>query len=297
MEKRFLQSSTFVLMSGIMLQSAVPADATLEQIDNNIGIVVLGVTVMTAVIGASAYFLWIMVTEITKYVLLFQDVRRWTSGSDDDLGARGAAHADMRRSKHGVMHNIEAWLKRHLLKDMYYGEGMQKKKSSSTQKLSGASPKKSSSGSRRGLSGSSVDSLASTANPMHTPVEPKRESISSSIGLGDVFTSSPKHDTFSSGENPFYGSARNVLAAAAGQKHNSIKAPTPPDASRLRSRSRSFGSMDSFVDNLLNTTALPAAVPSPASSVARRASLQSPSGADDQNQLFVPSNTEQQKLV
>jgi hypothetical protein len=278
MEKRFLQSSTFVLMSGIMLQSAVPGDATQKLIDRDPFVLALGATVMCGVIGATVYFLYIMVTEITKYVLLFQDVRRYASGSDDDLGGKGAANSGMERSKEGLMHKLEMWLKRKLLKEMYFGDGTAKK-------MSGAmSPKLTLAMSPKLSRHASAESLASTANPMHIPSPKARESVSSNIGLGDVFAS-PKSDSFSSGDNPFYGSARNVLAQATSPKEGAVtnpSAPSPQAASRLRSRSRSFGSMDAFVGNLLSSTSMP----SPTSNAANRASMRPSVTANEMNSLF-----------
>jgi hypothetical protein len=285
MEKRFLQSSTFVLMSGIMLQSAVPEDATQRLIDRDPFVLALGAAVMCGVVGATVYFLYIMVTEITKYVLLFQDVRRYASGSDDDLARKGAAHTDMERNKHGLMHKLEMWLKRHLLKDMYFGDAALKKTSGAM------SPKLTLAISPKLSRHASSESFASTANPMHIPNPTARESVSSNIGLGDVFAS-PKNDSFSSGENPFYGSARNMLAQATSPKNDAttnVSEPSPKPASRLRARSRSFGSMDTFVDNLLSTTSIPSAT----SPTAQRASMRPSVTANEMHQLFASEGQKQ----
>ena len=294
---------------------------------------VLGVTVMISVLGASAYFVSVMVTEITKYVLLFQDVSRWTSGSDDDLGARGAAHKDMRRRKGGLMHKVELWLKQRLLKDMYAtvpGGGAGKKKSSSSGMAVIGGSSSSSSNSRSGPKArSDSGALASTENPMHVhvPAPPASRKVSSNIGLGDVFSSSggsSSQDTFTSGANPYYGSSRNVLApvhrrlnssaapqgatAAAGVEGAGADAAAVDPSYRLRSRSRSFGSMDSFVDDLLNATSSASSLSRtnervkrasfvPSAAASKRASLSSPSDASSMEQMFAskPKKQEQRR--
>jgi hypothetical protein len=288
---------------------------------------VLGVTVMISVLGASAYFVSVMVTEITKYVLLFQDVSRWTSGSDDDLGARGAAHKDMRRRKGGLMHKVELWLKQRLLKDMYAtapggGGGKKKKSSSSGMAVIGGSSSSSSNSSSGPKARSDSGALASTENPMHVhvPAPPASRKMSSNIGLGDVFSSnssgSSSQDTFTSGANPYYGSSRNVLAPVHRRLNSSAAPQAGADAaavdpsSRLRSRSRSFGSMDSFVDDLLNATSSASSVSRtnqgakrasfvPSAAASKRASLSSPSDASSMEQMFAskPKKQEQRRKL
>lgn len=80
MEKRFLESSIFVLISGVMFHSV----AMHNQPADNSESLILGTMVMFAVGGTTAYFFGVMFVEITKYVYLFNSVKQWESGQSDD---------------------------------------------------------------------------------------------------------------------------------------------------------------------------------------------------------------------
>jgi hypothetical protein len=80
MEKRFLESSIFVLISGVMFHSV----AMHNQPADNLESLILGTMVMFAVGGTTAYFFGVMFVEITKYVYLFNSVKQWESGQSDD---------------------------------------------------------------------------------------------------------------------------------------------------------------------------------------------------------------------
>merc|ERR1711871_207941 len=180
MESRFLQSSIFVLLSGIMFHAAAEqrreqnpglASVTEEnyQAPNDTQTLMLGTLVMLAVGFCSVYFLSVMVVEVYKYFMLYQSVKRWEMGETDEFAQDNHDILDDAAFAESAS-RFQRWrrkLQKYLLPSMYGGN-----KSASTRARTASGKAKLHLGNPSDKPGHIEMGAGLASNPMHNPDGP-----------------------------------------------------------------------------------------------------------------------------